>query len=170
MEMASLRKYAQINGSKIKDDQGRMVLFFTPSEELSGGSLFSRVSSNFKIIHPYLEKIDSDFISIMNRRIQNINSFVDLFKRCNISCDNTDLVEKGPQTCYENQDSSMEVIHMYQPDIYGLNAIDYAFQKNAIFCIKAFVESLMLLPDEVQFRNCFDRALLMMIQRNINVN
>jgi len=58
---------------------------------------------------------------------------------------------------------------MYQADLMGNNVIDYAFQKNAIFCIKAFVESLMVLPDEIQFRNCFDKALLMMIKKGIDV-
>jgi len=50
-----------------------------------------------------------------------------------------------------------------------LNAIDYAFQKNAIYCIKAFVETLLILPDEIQFRNCFDKALLLMITRGMDV-
>lgn len=37
---------------------------------------------------------------------------------------------------------------MYQKDISGLSVIDYAFDKGAIFCIKAFVETLLLLKDE----------------------
>lgn len=47
-------------------------------------------------------------------------------------------------------------VHMYQTDISVLSAIDYAFLKNSIFCIKAFVDTLMLLKDEQQFRGCFD--------------
>ena len=58
---------------------------------------------------------------------------------------------------------------MYQYDVRGNNAIHQAFKKNAIFCIKAFVETLLILPEEVQFRNCFDKALLLMIQRGIDV-
>jgi hypothetical protein len=58
---------------------------------------------------------------------------------------------------------------MYQPDISGINAIDHAFKKNAIFCIKAYVETLILLTDEVHFRNCFDKALLLMISKGIDV-
>jgi len=58
---------------------------------------------------------------------------------------------------------------MYQTDVGGRNAIDHAFKKNAIFCIKAFVETLLILPEEVQFRNCFDKALLLMIKRGIDV-
>lgn len=58
---------------------------------------------------------------------------------------------------------------MYQSDISGCNVIDYAFIKNAIFCIKAFVETLLILSDEESFANCFDKALLMMISKNMDV-
>ena len=60
---------------------------------------------------------------------------------------------------------------MYQPDISGQNAIDYAFQRDSIFCIKSFVDSILKLSDdgESQFRNCFDQALLLMISRGIDV-
>lgn len=58
---------------------------------------------------------------------------------------------------------------MYQADISVQNAIDYAFHKNAIFCIKTFVETLLLLKDEEQFRGCFDKAILLMISRGIDV-
>jgi hypothetical protein len=37
---------------------------------------------------------------------------------------------------------------MYQNDISGQNVIDYAFKKNAIFCIKAFVDTLLVLTEE----------------------
>ena len=38
---------------------------------------------------------------------------------------------------------------MYSADISGQNAIDYAFKhKSAIYCIKAFVETLLTLKDE----------------------
>ena len=60
-------------------------------------------------------------------------------------------------------------IHMYQQDISGNNVIDYAFKKGSIFCIKAFVETLLILTGEVQFRNCFDKALLLMISRGMDV-
>ena len=55
-------------------------------------------------------------------------------------------------------------VHMYQRDIKGRTAIDYAFSKNAIFCVKAFVETLMTLPKNSQFQNCFDKALIKMIE------
>jgi len=42
------------------------LLFFTPSEELKGGNIFSRVASNYSIMQPYLEKIDAEFIEYMN--------------------------------------------------------------------------------------------------------
>ena len=58
---------------------------------------------------------------------------------------------------------------MYQEDISGINAIDIAFEKNSIFCIKAFVDSLMQLTDDSQFRNCFDMAVLLMIIKGMDV-
>ena len=57
---------------------------------------------------------------------------------------------------------------MYQVDIGGMNAIDYAFNRNAIFSIKAFVETLLILTDS-KFRNCFDKAILMMINRGMEI-
>ena len=54
-------------------------------------------------------------------------------------------------------------------DYTGQNAIDYAFNRNAIFCIKAFVETLLILTDDVTFQNCFDKALLMMVSRGMDV-
>ena len=58
---------------------------------------------------------------------------------------------------------------MYQNDISGINAIDNAFQKNSIFSIKAFVDSMLDLKQDKQFRNCFDVALLKMIRKGMNV-
>lgn len=60
---------------------------------------------------------------------------------------------------------------MYQKDISGLSVIDYAFEKKAIFCIKAFVETLLILSnnEENQFRNCFDKAILLMIEKGMDV-
>lgn len=60
-------------------------------------------------------------------------------------------------------------VHMYQADISGNNVIDYAFKKGSIFCIKAFVETLLILTGEEQFRNCFDKAILLMINRGMDV-
>lgn len=59
---------------------------------------------------------------------------------------------------------------MFQNDVAGLNAIDYAFKKNAILCIKSFVETLLILDvKQVSFRNCFDKAILMMINQGMEV-
>ena len=62
-------------------------------------------------------------------------------------------------------------VHMYQNDLSGKNAIDYAFKKESIFCIKNFVDSILKQSDEVEckFRNCFDQALLPMISRGMDV-
>lgn len=58
---------------------------------------------------------------------------------------------------------------MYQKDISGLNAINQAFRKNSFFCIKAFVETLLIMTDEGQFKNCFDQAILQMIEKGMDV-
>ena len=73
-----------------------------------------------------------------------------------------------------NQKSLIEEqgkVHMYQKDISGQSVIDYAFDKKAIFCIKAFVETLLILSNEEenQFRNCFDKAILLMIEKGMDV-
>ena len=66
-------------------------------------------------------------------------------------------------------DSSKQSVHMYQEDISGKNAIDIAFEKNSIFSIKLFVDSLLQLTNENQFKNCFDKALLPMIMKGMDV-
>ena len=58
---------------------------------------------------------------------------------------------------------------MFQPDLNGFNAIDYAFKRNAIYCIKAFVDTLLVLPNQFEFRNCFEKALLLMINKEMDV-
>lgn len=60
---------------------------------------------------------------------------------------------------------------MFQEDINGQNAIDNAFEKNSIFCIKAYVDFLLTLAnsDDIQFTNCFDKALLLMINKGMDV-
>lgn len=56
-------------------------------------------------------------------------------------------------------------VHMFQDDISGTGAIDHAFSKNSIFCIKSFMDSLLNLThaQDSQFGNCFDQAVLLMI-------
>ena len=48
------------------------LLFFTPTEELDGSNVFSRLSNNYNIIQPYLEIIDKEFIAWMNKKVYNI--------------------------------------------------------------------------------------------------
>lgn len=48
------------------------LMFFTPTEELHGSNIFSRVSNNYNIIQPYLEIIDKEFIQFMNMKVYNI--------------------------------------------------------------------------------------------------
>ena len=106
--------------------------------------------------------IDKQFIYWMNQQVYNITYIV------------TETKAKGAhQKTLDNCELfaiKTREIHMYQGDVSNLNAIDYAFEKNAIFCIKAFVDTLLILSDENQFRNCFDRALLLMIERDLDVD
>lgn len=52
----------------------------------------------------------------------------------------------------------------------GKNAIDIAFEVNSIFSIKLFVNRLLELDDQEKFKNCFDKALILMIAKKMNVN
>lgn len=67
MEISSLTRFAIFNKTINSNAQGsndlkKCLLFFTPCEELDGGSIFSRMAQNFNVIQPYIEKIDSDLI------------------------------------------------------------------------------------------------------------
>jgi len=56
IEIASLRRYVSIvNVINNQNDSNRPLLFFTPCEELEGASIFSKLSSNYNIIQPYIE-------------------------------------------------------------------------------------------------------------------
>ena len=61
MEIASLSRYVFIKNVTMNNQQGmnRMILFFTPCEELEGASIFTKLSSNYNIIQPYVEQIDA---------------------------------------------------------------------------------------------------------------
>jgi hypothetical protein len=50
-----------------------------------------------------------------------------------------------------------------------MNAIDYAFEKNSIFSIKLFVDCLLDMADQDKFKNCFDKALILMISKGMDV-
>ena len=77
---------------------------------------------------------------------------------------------KGKKVEGENDELNYQYkIHMFQRDIAGFNSVDYAFEHRQIFCLKAFVESLLKLPNEPSFRNCFNKALLFMIEKGIDV-
>lgn len=60
---------------------------------------------------------------------------------------------------------------MFQTDISGQNSLDKAFQSNSILSIKAFVDSIISLKgsEDMNFGNCFDKALITMIERNMDV-
>ena len=65
---------------------------------------------------------------------------------------------------------SKDMIHMFQNNIEGMNPIDIALEKNAIFSIKAYSDTLLILKDENLFRDCINQAVLLLIKRGIDVN
>jgi hypothetical protein len=62
-----------------------------------------------------------------------------------------------------------KAVNMFQENMVGKNAIDYAFEKNSIFSIKLFVNSLLEMNDKEKFKNCFDKALILMIEKGMDV-
>jgi len=66
MDLANLGKFASIKKVDPSNVQQMKYLFFVPSEELQGGNIFSRLASNYKVIQPFLDAIDSEFIEQMN--------------------------------------------------------------------------------------------------------
>jgi len=95
----------------------------------------------------------------MNLRVQNIATLIDpkftQVGNAKLLADTIpeesklEIVKRGRGESVDQYYLNSGKVHMYQHDIVGNNAIDYAFQANAIFCIKAFVESLLILPEEV---------------------
>ena len=158
MEIASIKRFAFIKHAEQLDNHNKGMLFFTPAEELHGANIFAKLSSNYAVIQPYIDMIDGEFITLMNTNSNNIAMFANpnyVFindQRVNLdkgqgdqkssiqkfySVDNTELFLKNSGD-----------VHMYQDDISGNNAIDYAFKKKAFYCIKAFVETLLILTNE----------------------
>ena len=143
MDMASLTKYAKIKKVKEKSEMMKHI-FFTPTEELNGGNMFQKLAGNYQIISPYLEIIDGPFIKQMNKKVENVAI---LWASNYTKVANIRIEHPLPED--EVHISQPELVHMYQTDIVNKTVIDYAFQRNAIYSIKAFVESLMVLPDEI---------------------
>ena len=50
MEMASLARYSFILYAYNLKDIDKLLYFFIPCEEFDGGSIFSKLSANYKII------------------------------------------------------------------------------------------------------------------------
>ena len=77
MELATLRRFSHLlKIQQVKNKQQMSLIFFTPSEELHGSNMFSRLANNFNIIQPYLDMIDKQFIDLMNQEVYNINSII----------------------------------------------------------------------------------------------
>lgn len=77
MDIASLTRFAFLTGANL-DNSGILntLMFFLPCEELNGGSIFTKLAFDLNIIQPYLEKIDVEFINLMNTRIRNVKYFM----------------------------------------------------------------------------------------------
>ena len=56
--------------------QNKMLLFFTPCEELDGSNIFTKLSENYDIVQKYIEKIDANFIEYLNFKIRNIYFYI----------------------------------------------------------------------------------------------
>ena len=69
MEIASFRRYAFIRMAYKADGWKKAILFFTPTEELHGSNIFSKLATKFSVIQPYLDMIDEDFIAFQNRYV-----------------------------------------------------------------------------------------------------
>jgi hypothetical protein len=70
MEIASLKRYVFLRQAFLSGNQTKKsLLFFTPTEELNGSNIFSKVSSKIIIMQPYLDQIDMDFINMMNANV-----------------------------------------------------------------------------------------------------
>lgn len=70
MEIASLKRYAFLRLAFLQENETKKsLLFFTPTEELNGSNIFSKVSSKIRAMQPYLDKIDSEFIHLMNTNV-----------------------------------------------------------------------------------------------------
>ena len=69
-------RYVFIKNSRNHQGMDKMLMFFTPCEELNGGSMFSKLAANYNIIQPFVEKIDAHFIEYMNFKIRNIKYYL----------------------------------------------------------------------------------------------
>ena len=78
MEIANIARFVSIMSDWSKQKPAkRAQLFFTPMEEFQGGNIFSKLSNNYKVIQPYLDMIDNEFIDNMNISVKNIALYVD---------------------------------------------------------------------------------------------
>jgi len=77
MEIASIKRFAFIRKARsLQDNQQRAFLFFSPTEELHGRNIFSKMSHCYTIVRPYIEMIDTEFIEQMNHNANNIAMYV----------------------------------------------------------------------------------------------
>ena len=134
MEIASFLSFSEIASYYKNSEKMRMTYFFTPREEIQGGSMFAKFSSNYDIISKYLDMVDETTVKKINSNMRNISALA------------------HPSSYFIGTlhvtDDSIDQVHMYQADINNLNPIDYAFQKNAINCIQACMQTLLELPNE----------------------
>lgn len=87
MEIASLIRYAFLKTCRGATGRCKSLLFFTPCEELNGGSIFQKLAANYNLIQPYIDKIDAHFIDYLNYKIRNINHY--LSQKCVAVSDKT---------------------------------------------------------------------------------
>lgn len=67
MELASLIKFAFVLKSREKKvGYESQLLFFTPCEELHGSSIFSKLSPNYGLVQPHLDKLNLQLLTLIN--------------------------------------------------------------------------------------------------------
>ena len=60
MELASLFRYSYMKKTRNTENIERLLVFFTPCEELGGGNIFACLAADYNTIQPYLAKIDEN--------------------------------------------------------------------------------------------------------------
>ena len=77
MEIASFARFAFVDKAKNSTDQDRNLLFFTPCEELHGGTILQKLAETYDIIKPYLETIEPELLELMNNNVKNVIKYMD---------------------------------------------------------------------------------------------
>ena len=76
MAIASFPRYSYIKVALKEKENLFDLLFFTPCEELGGANMLQRLSTDYETIIPFLDKIESEFIVLMNHCCKNMKKYL----------------------------------------------------------------------------------------------